>query len=610
MCSICGMVNPVRPISAQANAIEVMGATMRRRGPDQQGRLTGDHMALQHNRLAIIDLENGVQPMTRHYRDQAYTIVYNGEIYNAPELTALIRQKGVEPESYCDTEVVLWLYILFGDGCAAMLNGIFAFAIYDHDKNRLYLARDRFGIKPLFYAFDGETLLFASEIKALLAHPGIRPALNWQGLWQLLFLSPVRLPGTGVFRDIHEVLPAHHGFFDAGGLSLRPYWQLRASVQRDSRADAIENVRALLTDAIERQLVSDVPLCTLLSGGLDSSIISAVAARAYHREGRRLTTYSFEYEGNRENFHATMFQPNTDDDYAKWLAGQLGTDHHVLTAPTEEVARLLEDAVIARDMPGQADIDSSLLYFCREIKRLNTVALSGECADEIFGGYPWFYRPEMLENPFFPWIHNPMARISLFRRECVHPEEGYAAMSAAYRRSMEACPALNSDSPSMRQSRVATWLSVNYFMASLLERKDRMSMYSSVEVRVPFADHRILEYVYNVPWEIKFEGNVEKALLRNAMADVLPDEILHRKKSPYPKTQNPEYERLVTAMLMRRLDGEAGPLSQIIDRSALDSFLAGENNTWFGQLMSRPQMIAWLLQFDIWLSRYGVTFAG
>lgn len=605
MCSICGMMNPLCVIDAHAAGLGNMGACMHRRGPDQSGEFIMPHVALQHNRLAIIDIENGIQPMTRQYRDRICTIVYNGEIYNALELTQIIRSHGVEPESYCDTEVVLWLYILFGEDCAAMLNGIFAFAIYEHAANRLYMARDRFGIKPFFYAFDGDTLVFASEIKALLKHPGIRPELDQEGIWQLLYLSPVRLPGTGVYRNINELLPAHHAFFDVEGLSMQPYWQLKAETLKDSREDIIENVRMLMIDAIEKQLVSDVPLCTLLSGGLDSSIISAVAARAYQREGRQLTTYSFEYEGNHENFHATLFQPNTDDDFAQKLALQLGADHHILTAPTHEVARLLEDAVWARDMPGQADIDSSLLYFCHEIKRHNTVALSGECADEIFGGYPWFYRPEMLEKSFFPWIHSPKARISLFKPEWAQPEAGYEWLGRAYGDSLAACPVLDSDSPSMRQSRQATWLSVNYFMASLLERKDRMSMYSSVEVRVPFADHRILEYVYNVPWEIKFESNVEKALLRNAMADYLPQEILHRKKSPYPKTQNPDYERLVTAMLDKRLNDDNGALAQILDRDALNAFLGAENSTWSGQLMSRPQMIAWLLQFDIWLSSIG-----
>ena len=236
------------------------------------------------------------------------------------------------------------------------------------------------------------------------------------------------------------------------------------------------------------------------------------------------------------------------------------------------------------------------------------MAISGECADEIFGGYPWFYRPEMLAHPFFPWIHEPMLRASLFDDNLVHAGEGYDYIRTKYKESMDACPLLDTDTEPMRQSRLATWLSVKFFMTSLLERKDRMSMASAVEVRVPFADHRILEYVYNVPWEIKFENQVEKALLRNAMAEYLPEKILTRKKSPYPKTQNPEYERAVRDALQERLQKKNTPLSSMLNKKKFEEFLTSDNETWFGQLMSRPQLLAWLLQFDIWAEAYHIDF--
>ena len=428
-----------------------------------------------------------------------------------------------------------------------------------------------------------------------------------EGLWELLFLSPVRL-GGGIFRDIEELAPAHQALWHDGKLQVERYWSLEARTCTDSGDEIVAHTRELLTDAIVRQLVSDVPLCTLLSGGLDSSIISAVAAAHYRARGERLSTYSFEYAGNRESFRSSLFQPQSDDEYALYMAKWLDTDHHVLTAPTEAVAGLLGPAALARDFPGQADIDSSLLYFCRAIKARHTVAMSGECADEIFGGYPWFYRPEMLQNPFFPWIHEPMLRVSLFRDEFVHSAEGYAYMQAQYQKSMAGCPVLDTDSETMRASRQATWLSVNYFMASLLERKDRMSMAASVEVRVPFADHRILEYVYNVPWEVKFEGGVEKALLRHAMADVLPEKILNRKKSPYPKTQNPLYETAVREALQLRLSRPDSPLAALLNRDALAQFLNADGGTWFGQLMGKPQLLAWLVQFDVWAEANRVEF--
>lgn len=511
-----------------------------------------------------------------------------------------------KPETHCDTEIVLYTYILFGYQCASLLNGIFAFAIYDESRKEVYFARDRFGIKPLFYTFVNDSLVFASEIKSLLQYPGVHANVSKEGLWELLFLSPVRF--GCIFKDIHELNPAHYAVWQAGELSTACYWKLEARECKDSREEIIYNTEKLLTDAIERQMVSDVPLCTLLSGGLDSSIISSVASNYYKNHGMTLSTYSFEYEGNKQNFHSSLFQPQSDDDYAVFMADWLQTNHHVLTASTQEVASLLASAARARDFPGQSDIDSSLLYFCREIKKRHTVAISGECADEIFGGYPWFYRPEMLEKPFLPWIHDPMLRPSLFDRQIVQPDEGYAYLSAKYKAFMNQCPLLDSDSPSMRTSRLATWASVSYFMTSLLERKDRMSMASSVEVRVPFADHRILEYVYNVPWEIKFENHTEKALLRNAMSKWLPEKILNRKKSPYPKTQNPEYETIVRNMLHERIRKKGSALHHLLDQKAFQDFLESPSSTWFGQLMSKPQLLAWLVQFDTWAEQYNVNF--
>lgn len=604
MCSICGMIDyQKRP---DALLVERMGRTMKNRGPDASESYSDELAALQHNRLSVMDPENGRQPMTATFEGREYIIVYNGEIYNSPELRRELTTRGASFRTACDTETVLWSYIVFGKECPTKLNGIFAFCVWDKSRRKLFMARDRLGVKPFFYTRCEGAFLFASEIKALLAHPDVSHKVDREGLWQLLFLSPVTLSGSGIFRDIKELRPAEGGELDEKGLRIWRYWQLEAKPFAGTAEEAVKTTAALLDDAVRRQTVSDVPLCTFMSGGLDSSLLSAMTARLYRERGEVLSTYSFEYEGNRENFKQSLFQPQGDDEYARYLGDYLKTDHTVLSAPNEEVARCLLPAVEARDFPGQADIDSSLLYFCREIKKRHTVALSGECADEIFGGYPWFYRPEMLNRDFFPWIHEPMVRASLFRKDFAEPEEGYAFLSGEYRKVLADCPTLEEDSDSMRLSRRATCLSVGYFMTSLLERKDRMSMYSGVEVRVPFADHRILEYVYNLPWEIKFAGGVEKALLREVGRDYLPDKILWRKKSPYPKTHAPAYREKVTEMLRERLS-EKGFLSEVIDRGVLESLLSGEEDkTWFGQLMATPQLIAWLIQFDDWVKRYRV----
>ena len=646
MCSICGMVDFRQDFDEvlNCNILRSMGASMLHRGPDQQGTYfsSGEiFLGLQHNRLAVIDVENGLQPMSAVLNGIKYTIVYNGEIYNTAELrdeitAELFRRTGKAPEftTSCDTEVVLYSYITWGEDCPCKLNGIFAFAVFkeqigaarsgDAPRQSLFLARDRFGVKPLYYCWVNErrTFLFSSEIKGLLCHPAVRAQMDRYGLWQLFYLTPVTLHGTTLFKQIYEVQPAYSASIDCTyscgdrrefpKLYSRKYWLMEAGRFSGEREDAVRVTRELIEDAVRRQLVSDVPLCVFLSGGLDSSVIAALAVKAYRESGRQLATYSFEYEGNRENFQSTLFQPQGDDEYALYLANVLGTDHTVLTAPTEMVAGLLYDAVLARDFPGQADIDSSLLYFCSQVKKLHTVAMSGECSDEIFGGYPWFYRPEMLERDFYPWIHDPKMRISLLRQEIARADEGYEFLSRMYHEFVAKCPGLSDDSPAMALSRKATWLSANYFMTNLLERKDRMSMYSAVEVRVPFADHRLIEHVYNVPWEYKFdpsEGVGEKSLLRSAVRDLLPDKILRRKKSPYPKTHHPAYEERITAMLGERLARPESVLHELLDRTKLENVLRGENVTWFGQLMSRPQLIAWLYQVDVWFDEYNIDLA-
>lgn len=602
MCSICGEID----FSGGVNLplVKGMSESLCHRGPDSSGGYLDTCATLFHNRLAVMDIENGAQPMSVVYGNKKYTIVYNGEIYNTDELRAELKKCGVEFKTNCDTEVVLYSYIVFGEDAPTRLNGIFAFCVYDGEK--AFFARDRFGVKPLYYAKIESKLYFASEIKALLKCDKISRNVTKEALWEILYLSPNFVDGRSHFKDILELGAAQCMTFDKNGLKKWKYWQVEAREYYKDKKYAYEKTEYLVSDAIKRQIVSDVPLSTLLSGGLDSSVVSAVASEEYKKSGRTLSTYSFEYEGNKESFKGSLFQPESDDEYALYLADYLGTKHTVITCPQDKLAELLTDATYYRDAVGQGDIDSSLLYFCKEIKKEHTVALSGECSDEIFGGYPWFYRPEMLYSDFFPWIHAPRMRASLFKDDVSKSNEGYEYISSIYKKSLEECPILPSDSEEMRMSRIASHLSVNYFMSSLLQRKDRMSMASGLEVRVPFADHRIYEFVYNVPWEIKLEGGVEKALLRNAMKRYLPEKILWRKKSPYPKTHNPKYTELVSKMFWERYQ-KSHYLKENLDKESLENALLGKG-TWFGQLMGAPQLLAWLIQFDFWIQKYNVNF--
>ncbi len=601
MCSICGEINYNRKPSLALT--EKMNQEMKHRGPDSCGVFFDEYVSLGHNRLAVMDIENGAQPMSVIYGNKKYTIVYNGEIYNCDELKKAIEKQGISLKTNCDTEVVLYSYILFGDDCPSMLNGIFAFCVYDGEK--AFFARDRFGVKPFYYSYFENSLYFASEIKSLLKFNKISTNITKEALWEILYLSPNFVGGRSPYKDILELEPAQCMIFDRNGLKKWKYWSVKAKPFFKDEKYAIEKTEYLVSDAIKRQLQSDVPLSVLLSGGLDSSVVSAIASEEYKKRRETLSTYSFEYEGNKESFKGSLFQPECDDDFATYLADYLGTNHTVLTCKTKELVDGLIPATIFRDLPGQADIDSSLLYFCREIKKNHTVCLSGECSDEIFGGYPWFYRPEMLFSDFFPWIHSPRLRPSLFKDSISNSDMGYEYMRSIYQNSLKECSVLETDTKEMKMSRIASCLSVNYFMTSLLQRKDRMSMASGLEVRVPFADHRIYEFVYNVPWEIKFKGGVEKALLRNAMVSHLPDKILWRKKSPYPKTHNKEYFKQVKKLFDERYN-RSHYLKESLDIERVNEVIES-NKTWFGQLMGAPQLLAWLIQFDFWLESNNVN---
>lgn len=603
MCSICGLTDFHNSVENKTEIINKMNGMLKHRGIDDSGIFNFKFGSLGHNRLSIMDPKNGSQPMKAYKDGYSYTIVYNGEVYNRNELKEELEEYGIKFKTSCDTEVILYSYIVFKEKCVERLNGIFSFAIYDEEKEHIFLARDRFGVKPFFYCLSESLFAFSSEIKTLLSLPTIKPIINKEGLWQLVFLSPITLEGKTVFKNIYEIPPATCGTFSKNGLHLYKYFSLTPERLDITAEEASNEVKNLLIDIVKRQIISDVPLCTFLSGGLDSSALSALAAREYVKQGKILSTYSFEYEGNRQNFKKSLFQPQGDDEFACYLADYLKTDHTVLTAPTETVTDYLIKATKYRDFPGQADIDSSLLYFCEQVKKEHSVAISGECSDEIFGGYPWFYREEMLNSEFFPFVHKPFARAELFNDEIIKSKEGYDYLSKLYRREMDSVEILDTDSEADIVARKASHLSIKYFMTNLLERKDRMSMASSLEVRVPFSDHRLAQFVYNVPWNIKFENNTEKALLRNAMKDYLPEKILWRKKSPYPKTHNPEYERLVTEMLDNRLLKDSR-LAQILNFDVYKALKEKENITWFGQLMAKPQLFAWLIQLDTFLSEY------
>ena len=601
MCGIAGAVSFIEDMREDMKIYEKMQHALLRRGPDQRGMVLKRQAALIHTRLAVIDIDGGRQPMSFG----RYTIVYNGELYNTVELRRELAGD-FDFTTHSDTEVVLKSYIKWGSTCVDRFNGIFALAVWDEEEQRLFLARDRIGVKPLFYYDTGKRLIFASELPSLLEHPLVPHEIDAEGAAELLLMAPGRTMGCGVIRGVKEIKPGWCGYYTAEGTKLWEYWRLRAYELHESFEDTAEHVRELVLDSVRRQLVSDVPVCTFLSGGLDSSLISSVAAAELKKQGRQLTTLSVDYRNNERYFRSSHFQPDSDPEYIACMAEYLGTDHHNIVLDTADLAKALDDAVEARGLPGMADVDSSMLLFCREIKKYGTVALSGECADEIFGGYPWYRDEDIRMTDGFPWAQSTAYRSRFLCDRYAREIDAGDYVYSAYRRTADYAMKLPDDSPLEYRMREMTQLNFHWFMQTLLDRKDRMSMYSGLEVRVPFCDYRIAEYLYNVPWEYKDYKGREKGLLREAMKDWLPEKVLWRKKSPYPKTHDPVFLDIVTERLRSVLDS-GGRLTELVKREELERLLRHEDHVqWYGQLMNLPQTIAYFLQLNCWLERFDI----
>ena len=610
MCGIAGWVNFSESLKSNSKIIKKMTETLERRGPDSEGIYESENVLLGHRRLIVVDPEGGKQPMIKIINGSKYVLVYNGELYNTEELRKSLLEEGYFFDSYSDTEVLLMSYIAWGVNCIKKFNGIFAFAIYDEEKEQVFLARDQMGVKPLFYSINNKNIIFASEIKAILANPMVKAQIDREGITELFALGPAVVPGKAIYKNILEIAPANCLLISKENIKVWEYWKVTLEENKETVEEAAEHVRLLLFDAIKRQLVGDVPICTFLSGGLDSSAISAIAAEEFRNRGKILNTYSIDYKDNEKYFKSSLFQPTSDKYWAFRMAEFIKSNHKNVVLNHKDLVLALKESTLARDLPGMADVDSSLLLFCKEIRKNFVVSLSGECADEIFGGYPWYTNEEMLNAKTFPWSRAVGMRKSILNEkikkfnieECAEYE---------YLKTLKEVPHFENEDKKNYRMKEMFYLNLKWFMVNLLNRKDRCSMYNSLEVRVPFADIRIVEYAFNLPAEIKLLHGREKGILRKALEGVLPEDVVYRKKSPYPKTHNPIYTEMVCKEMNKILSDNNSPILEIIDKKVVKEIVDTEGKSyttpWFGQLMTGPQLIAYLIQLNIWMKEYNVN---
>ena len=609
MCGIAGILTNEFDLREKKEVIKNVSDSLKMRGPDAFGEYldntVSQSVALIHRRLAVIDVENGAQPM----KFGNYVIIYNGEMYNTFEVKSELESYGYEFDTSCDTEVVLKAFHKWKEESVKKFNGIFAYAVYDEKSGEVFVCRDRIGVKPLYYYFNGKTFAFASRMESLLYVPGVESVCTREGLNEIFMLGPAKTIGKTVFKDIKELPPAAYMTFSKNKPEIKIYWSLKAKEFSESENEAVEHTHFLVEDAVSRQLVSDVPLCTFLSGGLDSSVISKIASDEFKKSGNILNTYSVDYDDNDRYFEKSLFQPNKDSDYIGLISDYIGSEHHNIILNNKDVAAALADAAIARNCPGFTDVDSSLLLFCREVKKNYTVCLSGECADEIFGGYPWYHRKEILFEETFPWSRTTEVRRSILKDGFLPEGEEY--VHSAYLETVNKTDYLDTDSPLEKRMREMFILNMDWFMQTLLVRKDVMSMEASLEVRVPFCDYRIVEYAYNMPWSVKAYNSREKGILRKAFESELPPEITWRKKSPYPKTFNPIYLNEVCKLAEFAVNDKTSPLSEMLNKNSVRNLIENPDSLtepWYGQLMRAPQVLAYIFQIYIWIKKYNIEF--
>jgi asparagine synthase (glutamine-hydrolysing) len=616
MCGIAGLVD-YRLVEQDHTAIvTAMTDAQHRRGPDERGLWVGPDAALGVRRLSVIDLAGGKQPMVEERPGEPPVVLaYSGEVFNCPELRVELGARGHRFTTSSDTEVVLRAYLEWGPACAERLLGMFAFAVWDGRTGTMFLIRDRFGIYPLYWTETQGGLAFGSEIKALLKHPDVVAEVDMAGLRAIVTL--VKSPENGFFRGMHEVEPGTIVKFDRSGANIHRYWTLPALEHTHDLDTTVDTVRELLEDSVRRQVVSDVPIGMFLSGGLDSSALAALATRILaERGGDKLRTYSVDYVGHADSFDPDEARTTPDYPFVETMSRYLGTLHTRVELSTDQLMDpAVRTAVLrARDIPTlMGDLDTSLYLLCTATREEATVSLMGDAADELFGGYPWYHHPHFRESRTLPWLEFArrisrklqMRSTGLLAPDLVASLEAEEYEREEYASAVARMPVLDGEAEIDRQMRTMTFLNMTGYLRSVvLDRKDRVGMAVALEGRVPFLDHRLVEYVHNVPWAMKSFDGREKSLLRAAVRDLLPTSVLYRKKAGYPPTDDPGYDKVLTARLAELIADETAPIRPLLDLTTARSYLDDPAGP-AGEVVNRVTK-EMMLSLNEWLGLYQV----
>lgn len=605
MSSIAGFFQPNITYSKEnefcIKTIHDMSQSLIHRGPDEQSFHYFPQGAFNQNFLLAGYIPNSfrheMQPITLNYKDNSYTLLFDGFISNTEEIAMDLEVCHIHTENMSLEELLLFSFFQHGSDFIKRIRGAFAMAVLDQNHKTLYLFRDALGLRPLFYCHRANTLIFASEIKALFQYPGIEPTLTKEGLAELLALGPARKPGSAIFDSIFEVKPGHFLTFGRDIFLEEAYHHFEIKEHKDSYEDTIDNITYLLNQSFESLKTSVMPIGCLLSGGLDSSIVTAQLAKTKETS---LSTYSLEFDNGRQFFKANAFQPSLDAPFVEEMVTHLGTKHTVYNCNTKNQFDYLKKSVIAHDLPAMADVDSSYLYFCEKVGAQHKVIFTGECADEIFCGYPWYYNQENSLTTF-PWTKDTLFRTLLLNEDIISKETIESCNQNIFQNT------LNELETDLHRKRF--YLTIRYFMQTLINRGDRAAASNGIDARMPFAHQELTEYLFNVPFEMQTKNGERKHLLREYAKTLLPEEIRTRPKSPYPKTYDPGYEAMVNNELLNELRKSDCPLHAFVDKNKAENFcrqVKDLGRPWYGQLMAGPQLVAYYLQILYWIKEYNI----
>lgn len=598
MSAISGIISYQGLGTFQKEEINKMMIAQKKRGDEYKGVYYSLKGILGQQKLVM---NNDKLPVTRYDCQKSYTIVYDGTIYNKKELKNELLEKGYLIKGDSDEEIILYTYIYYKEECLLHLDGIFAFAIFDG--TTLFLARDKFGLKPLYYQLINNHLIFASSIKGILAHKDTLRVIDKEGFINLYALGPMSEEGKTPFKDIMILKSGEYLNYTINKLTTNKYYHLPLRQINDSFEEAKIKVKDIIIKTVKKY--NEENAASFLSGGLDSSIVATIMS-----ENKLIDTYYLDYQDNQINFTANNFQRSRDIDTARLMANKLNSHHHELIINSKELFDELLTSADNRGIPGMADIDASLFWLAKKIAVNNKVILSGECADEVFGGYPWCYRKETDEGCYFPWLRNIDTRIKLLKKE-LQEFDFKGTIKKAYEDTIKNIEYLDDEDEESKKWRKMTYLNLYWFGYQLLIRNDTQTINAGLDARCPFAEPELIEYVYNLPYQYKYQNNQEKYLLREAFIDLLPEELVNRKKNPFPKTFDPNYFQIVSNSLLKALEDDTSILNKLFEKDKLIALINNnkkEELPWFGQLMTTPQLIGYLLQLDYLQKEYNIKF--